>query len=60
MKSAVFERGKLLAQKCCFRIWDRLVEMASGGKTIIITTHYIEETKQSNAVGLATYIYCNM
>ncbi|KAF4531411.1 hypothetical protein B566_EDAN009653 [Ephemera danica] len=35
------------------RIWDYLVQMTrSEGKTIIITTHYIEEARQSDMVGL--------
>lgn len=31
-------------------IWDRLKEMAYSGKTIIITTHYIEEAKGAHTV----------
>lgn len=32
-------------------IWDHLVSIAStGNKTIIITTHYIEETRQADIV----------
>ncbi|VVC96253.1 ABC transporter G family member 23 [Leptidea sinapis] len=34
-------------------IWDHLVEITKGGKTtVIITTHYIDETKQANIIGL--------
>lgn len=34
-------------------IWDHLVELTSKeGMTVIITTHYIEEAKQANVVGL--------
>lgn len=33
-----------------FRLWDRLQEMSQAGKTIIITTHYIEEARQANMV----------
>ncbi|KAI5704851.1 hypothetical protein M8J75_009432 [Diaphorina citri] len=33
-------------------IWDRLKEMALNGKTIIITTHYIEEAKGAHNIGL--------
>lgn len=33
-------------------IWDRLKEMAYSGKTIIITTHYIEEAKGAHTIGL--------
>ncbi|XP_025989542.1 ABC transporter G family member 20 isoform X2 [Solenopsis invicta] len=34
-------------------IWDYLVQMTKdGNKTIIITTHYIEETRQANTIGL--------
>jgi len=34
-------------------IWERLLEMATcQRKTIIITTHYIEEARQANMIGL--------
>lgn len=34
-------------------IWDHLVHITKdGNKTIIITTHYIEETRQANIIGL--------
>ncbi|XP_073963633.1 ABC transporter G family member 23-like [Choristoneura fumiferana] len=34
-------------------IWDHLVEITKGGRTtVIITTHYIDETKQANVIGL--------
>ncbi|KPJ19597.1 ABC transporter G family member 20 [Papilio machaon] len=34
------------------RIWDFLAELARGGTTVIITTHYIDETKQAHKIGL--------
>ncbi|XP_053619678.1 ABC transporter G family member 23 [Plodia interpunctella] len=34
------------------RIWDFLVEIARGGTAVIITTHYIDETRQANRIGL--------
>lgn len=34
-------------------IWDHLVQITKdGNKTIIITTHYIEETRQAGIIGL--------
>ncbi|XP_045455513.1 ABC transporter G family member 20 [Melitaea cinxia] len=34
-------------------IWDHLVDITKGGRTtVIITTHYIDETKQANIIGL--------
>lgn len=33
-------------------IWQRLTEMSRMGKSIVITTHYIEEARQADAVGL--------
>ncbi|XP_017303944.1 uncharacterized protein LOC103520270, partial [Diaphorina citri] len=33
-------------------IWDRLVEMTENGKTVMITTHYIEEARQAHIIGL--------
>ncbi|XP_039286131.1 ABC transporter G family member 23 isoform X1 [Nilaparvata lugens] len=37
----------------CSRIWDALVKMAlEEKKTIIITTHYIEEARQCQLIGL--------
>lgn len=34
-------------------IWDHLVEITQGGnRTVIITTHYIEETRQAHLIGL--------
>lgn len=34
-------------------IWDHLVEITKGGnRTVIITTHYIEETRQAHLIGL--------
>lgn len=34
------------------RIWDYLAGLARGGTTVIITTHYIDETKQAHKIGL--------
>ncbi|XP_050422274.1 ABC transporter G family member 23-like isoform X2 [Adelges cooleyi] len=33
-------------------IWDHLVKLSANGKTIVITTHYIEEATRANVVGL--------
>ncbi|XP_050542631.1 ABC transporter G family member 20-like [Daktulosphaira vitifoliae] len=33
-------------------IWQHLISFAQNGKTIIITTHYIEEAKQAHTIGL--------
>lgn len=39
-------------------IWDHLVNIAStGNKTIIITTHYIEETRQAHVVRLLFFFF---
>lgn len=38
-----------------FRIWAEFTKMAEQqNKTIIITTHYIEEASQANAVSVYT------
>jgi len=34
------------------RIWQHLVEVAKAGVTVIVTTHYIEEARQADCVGL--------
>ncbi|XP_026754101.2 ABC transporter G family member 23 [Galleria mellonella] len=34
------------------KIWEFLSELARRGKTVIITTHYIDETKQAHKIGL--------
>ncbi len=34
------------------RIWQYLVDISSTGKTIIITTHYIEEARLADMVGM--------
>lgn len=35
-----------------FSIWNFLAELTrTGGKTVVITTHYIEETRLANKVG---------
>lgn len=34
------------------RIWDFLTECARNGTSVIITTHYIDETKQAHKIGL--------
>ncbi|KAL4131486.1 hypothetical protein QTP88_008794 [Uroleucon formosanum] len=33
-------------------IWNHLVSFAERGKTIIITTHYIEEARQAHTIGM--------
>ncbi|VVC25133.1 Hypothetical protein CINCED_3A007510 [Cinara cedri] len=33
-------------------IWEYIKDLANCGKTIIITTHYIEEARQANTIGL--------
>ncbi|XKL64715.1 hypothetical protein PGB90_004801 [Kerria lacca] len=33
-------------------IWERLLQLSSQGKSVIITTHYIEEAKQSHIIGV--------
>ncbi|XP_050542636.1 ABC transporter G family member 20-like isoform X2 [Daktulosphaira vitifoliae] len=33
-------------------IWEYLVQLSAEGKTIVITTHYIEEATKANLVGL--------
>ncbi|XP_038219477.1 ABC transporter G family member 20-like [Zerene cesonia] len=34
------------------KIWNYLSELATKGTTVIITTHYIDETKQAHKIGL--------
>lgn len=34
------------------RIWEYLAGLARAGTTVIITTHYIDETKQAHKIGL--------
>ncbi|MEO2237498.1 MAG: AAA family ATPase, partial [Candidatus Poseidoniia archaeon] len=34
------------------RLWDHLRMIADGGTTVILTTHYIDEATQADAVGL--------
>ena len=34
------------------RLWDHLRTIADGGTTVILTTHYIDEAAQADAVGL--------
>lgn len=39
-----------------FRIWDHLIDISkTSGTTIIITTHYIEEARKADYVGLIRY-----
>lgn len=33
------------------KIWDYLLEMTREGKTILLTTHYIEETRRADVIG---------
>ncbi|KAL1456731.1 hypothetical protein WDU94_001435, partial [Cyamophila willieti] len=33
-------------------IWNHLIELSNRGKTVIITTHYIEEARQADVIGL--------
>lgn len=35
-----------------FRIWKHLRELAQGGTTVVITTHYIGEAEEADCVGL--------
>jgi len=35
-----------------FSIWEYLQDLTNRGKTIIITTHYIEEARLANTVNL--------
>ncbi len=37
-----------------YSIWEKLIEMARKGKSIIITTHYIQEAQQSHTVTIAS------
>lgn len=39
-----------------YSIWNHLVSFAEEEKTIIITTHYIEEARQAHTVSLYNYI----
>ncbi len=41
----------LLRQK----IWQYLVQIAKGGTTIIITTHYVEEASLANVCGTCSH-----
>jgi ABC-type multidrug transport system ATPase subunit len=34
------------------RLWEHLQDIASGGVTVVITTHYIDEASQADRVGL--------
>lgn len=36
----------------CQSIWSRFLEMSEKGRTIIITTHYIQEACQAHTIGL--------
>lgn len=39
-------------------IWDHLVDIThTRNKTVIITTHYIEETRQAHVVSIV-FVYC--
>lgn len=41
-------------------IWDHLVDLTSTGKrTVIITTHYIEETRQAHMVSISSSCFNN-
>ena len=40
----------------CFRIWNHLVCLSSKyGRTVIVTTHYIEEARQAHTVCAELY-----
>ena len=44
-----------------FSIWDHLVDITKGGRTtVIITTHYIDETKQADIVSSICFIKFKM
>lgn len=39
-----------------FSIWDHLVKISKDGSTtVIITTHYIDETRQAHMVSIPSY-----
>lgn len=41
-----------------FSIWNHLVQITKdGNKTVIITTHYIEEARQAHTVISSFFIY---
>lgn len=45
---------------CFASIWNHLVQITKDGhKTVIITTHYIEEARQAHTVSLL-YLYIYM
>lgn len=41
-----------------FSIWAYLKDLTNRGKTIIITTHYIEEARLANTVRFKTNVKC--
>lgn len=44
---------ELIIEMFVHSIWDHLVEITKGGRTtVIITTHYIDETKQADIVSI--------
>jgi len=44
-----------------YRIWDHLVHLTKdGGTTIIVTTHYIDETRQAHMVIIICIIMINI
>lgn len=38
----------------CYSIWEHLLKIAAENTTIILTTHYVEETRQANTVSIVS------
>lgn len=46
---------------CSYSIWQHLLDMtANGNKTVVITTHYIEEARQAHTVRIKRTIRVNV